>query len=200
DQPGDLLGVEVDEPARDRTARGVPQLDRVPGAEVAVDAGDAGGQQGHAALDDRAHRAVVEGEGALRGGGVLQPQQPVGEAPAGGGEEGAGVVAGERVGGVDGAGQDDGDARGGGDPGGLDLGDHAAGADARLPGAADLDVGEVLGAAHLGYPGRAGLGGVAVVDAVHVGEQHQQVGVDQVGDEGGEAVVVAEADLVGGDR
>src|SRR5690606_22308359 len=48
--------------------------------------------------------------------------------------------------------------------------------------------------------GRAGLGGVAVVDAVHVGEQHQQVGVDQVGDEGGEAVVVAEADLVGGDR
>ena len=32
-----------------------------------------------------------------------------------------------------------------------------------------------------------------------VGEQHEQVGVDEVGDERGEAVVVAEADLVVGD-
>ena len=32
-----------------------------------------------------------------------------------------------------------------------------------------------------------------------VGEQHQQVGVDQVGDQGGQPVVVAEADLVVGD-
>ena len=32
-----------------------------------------------------------------------------------------------------------------------------------------------------------------------VGEQHQQVGADEVGDQGGEAVVVAEADLVVGD-
>lgn len=43
-------------------------------------------------------------------------------------------------------------------------------------------------------------GGVAVVEPVHVGEQDEQVGADQVGDEGGEAVVVAEADLVGGHR
>ena len=44
-----------------------------------------------------------------------------------------------------------------------------------------------------------GLAGVAVVEAVDVGEQDEQVGADEVGDEGGEPVVVAEADLVGGD-
>ena len=42
----------------------------------------------------------------------------------------------------------------------------------------------------------AGVGGE---QAGGVGEQHEQVGADQVGDEGGEAVVVAEADLVVGD-
>ena len=41
---------------------------------------------------------------------------------------------------------------------------------------------------------------VAVVDAVDVGEQHQRVGPRDVGDERGEPVVVAEADLLGGDR
>ena len=35
--------------------------------------------------------------------------------------------------------------------------------------------------------------------AGRVGEQHEQVGADQVGDERGEPVVVAEADLVVGD-
>ncbi|CAM5250358.1 hypothetical protein SHIRM173S_11786 [Streptomyces hirsutus] len=174
-------------------------LDRVARAELALDARDPGRQQRLAALDDRAHRAVVEGERALRGGRVLEPQQPVGRAPAGGVEVGAGVRAGEGVTRVDGAGQHDRDARGGGDRGGLDLGDHAAGADAGLPGAADLDVGEVLWAPYQRDPRGAGPGGVSVVHAVHVGQQDQQVGVDQVGDEGGETVVVAEADLVGGD-
>ena len=42
----------------------------------------------------------------------------------------------------------------------------------------------------------AGIGGE---QAGRVGEQHQQVGADEVGDEGGDAVVVAEADLVVGD-
>ena len=41
--------------------------------------------------------------------------------------------------------------------------------------------------------------GVGGEQAGRVGEQHEQVGVDQVGDEGGEPVVVAEADLVVGD-
>ena len=41
--------------------------------------------------------------------------------------------------------------------------------------------------------------GVGGEQAGRVGEQHQQVGADQVGDERGQAVVVAEADLVVGD-
>ena len=41
--------------------------------------------------------------------------------------------------------------------------------------------------------------GSAVSSAGRVGEQHEQVGGDQVGDERGQAVVVAEADLVVGD-
>ena len=48
------------------------------------------------------------------------------------------------------------------------------------------------------------LGAVEVrrprVQRVDVGEQHEQVGADELGDEGGEPVVVAEADLVGRDR
>ncbi len=41
--------------------------------------------------------------------------------------------------------------------------------------------------------------GRAVVEGVDVGEQHERVGADQVRHEGREPVVVAEADLVGGD-
>ena len=41
--------------------------------------------------------------------------------------------------------------------------------------------------------------GVGGQQAGGVGEQHQQVGADQLGDQGGDAVVVAEADLVVGD-
>ena len=48
---------------------------------------------------------------------------------------------------------------------------------------------------------RAALGRrVRVVQTVDVAEQHQQVGVHQVGDQGGQPVVVAEPDLTGGDR
>ena len=42
----------------------------------------------------------------------------------------------------------------------------------------------------------AGVGGE---QPRRVGEQHEHVGGDEVGDEGGDAVVVAEAELVGGD-
>ena len=45
-----------------------------------------------------------------------------------------------------------------------------------------------------------GVPGRAVHRAVDVGEQHEDVGGHQVGHEGGEAVVVAEAELTGGHR
>lgn len=42
---GDLLGVEVDQSAGHGTAVAVPQFDRVPGAELALDRGDSGRQE-----------------------------------------------------------------------------------------------------------------------------------------------------------
>ena len=50
------------------------------------------------------------------------------------------------------------------------------------------------------HPARPGPRRRAVVERVDVGQQHQPVGPHDVGDERGEAVVVAEADLVGGHR
>ena len=47
-------------------------------------------------------------------------------------------------------------------------------------------------------PAGAGPAGRPVVQGVDVGEQHERVGVHQVRDQGGEPVVVAEPDLVGG--
>ncbi len=41
---------------------------------------------------------------------------------------------------------------------------------------------------------------IAVEQAVDVGQQHEQVRVDEMGHERGEPVVVAEPNLVGGDR
>jgi len=49
----------------------------------------------------------------------------------------------------------------------------------------------------LGGGDDAGVGGEQAVD---VGEQHEDVGGHQVGHEGGQAVVVAEAELTGGHR
>ena len=46
----------------------------------------------------------------------------------------------------------------------------------------------------------AGGPGARGPQAVNVGEQHENVGGHQVGHEGGEPVVVAEAELAGGHR
>ena len=67
------------------------------------------------------------------------------------------------------------------------------------PGGSDGDRGEVLLRPHDRDQARPVAAGRAVVEAVDVGEQDQQVGVDEVGDQRGEPVVVAEADLGGGD-
>ena len=66
----------------------------------------------------------------------------------------------------------------------------------RLP-AALLDVG--VDGLHLVQ--QAGVGmfpGVLIEEAVDVGEEHQEVGAHQVADQGGQVVVVAELELVGG--
>ena len=64
----------------------------------------------------------------------------------------------------------------------------------------DVDRGQIVLGADLGDPGGAGPARVAGVQRVHIGQQHEQVGVDEGGDERGEPVVVAEPDLVGRDR
>ena len=74
----------------------VQHVDRVAGHEGATDAGDAGGQQGRAALDHGSYGAGVERERALPRRGVRQPQQPGRATLAGGLEEGADLGAGER--------------------------------------------------------------------------------------------------------
>ncbi len=113
-------------------------------------------------------------------------------------EVGADVPPREGLRGAGGGGEHDGDPGPRGDARRLDLGDHAAGADPARP--AELDAFEVSRPVDLGDPLGARQPGVAVVQGVHVGQQHQRVGVDQMGHQGRQAVVVAEADLVGGHR
>ncbi len=85
------------------------------------------------------------------------------------------------------------------DPRRLQLGDHPAGAvaGARRVGHR-LDLGRDL-ADFRNQPGRLVLARIGGVEAVDVGEQDEGVGADHGGDAGAETVVVAEADLVGGD-
>ena len=90
-------------------------------------------------------------------------------------------------------------AGGGRDLAGLDLGAHAA---ARVIGRGVAGHRFDLGgdARHQRNVPGVGVGGRRrVVEAVDVGQQHQQVGARHRGDAGGEAVVVAVADLGGGD-
>src|SRR5918999_4977046 len=77
-QVGDLGRVVVDQPAGDYEPVVIADVDRIAGGELALHPDHAGGQQGFAALDDRVDRAMVEGEPALPGGGVGQPQVPGG--------------------------------------------------------------------------------------------------------------------------
>ena len=74
---------------------------------------------------------------------------------------------------------------------------HAAAADVAAR-AADVHAGQLGHRRDLGDELGAGAAGLAGVEPVHVGEQHERVGVDDVRHQGGQPVVVAEADLVRG--
>ena len=161
-----------------------------------------GGEQRGPSLGDRGDRAVVEHAACRRGSVACASQSsrvgrrrpvawkrvPTGSPASASATRSAAV-------------EHDRDAGAGGDPGRLELGLHAAGADAGGAGPADADArrgrprSRTSGTSAL--PGRARVG---VVQPVDVGEQHQQVGVDQVRDQRREPVVVAEPDLGGGDR
>jgi len=59
---------------------------------------------------------------------------------------------------------------------------------------------QVFAVLHPADPPGAGVARVEVVEPVHVRQQDQRARPDHVGDQGGQPVVVAEPDLVGGDR
>src|SRR5207248_427006 len=67
-----------------------------------------------------------------------------------------------------------------------------------LPDEAGDVVGDRLDGVQLA--GVAADGRVGRVEAVHVGQQHQQVGLDEGGDQGAQVVVVADLDLLDGHR
>src|SRR6185312_15621320 len=75
-QAGDLGGVVADQAAGDDRAVLTGQVHGVAGLKGARDAGDAGRQQGRAALDHGCHRPRVEHQRAPGDGGVREPQQP----------------------------------------------------------------------------------------------------------------------------
>ena len=194
----DVGDVVVDEAAGEDGAVLVGEVDGVACEEAAFGGDDSGVQEGASSVAHGFDGAFIEDEAAGGRGGVSEPEAAGSAAASGGREGGADVVAGEGFAGLRHGGEHRGHTCGGGDAGCVDLGAHAAGADAGS-GAADLDV------LHLFDVGdeRDALGafaaGRAVVEGVDVGEQDERVGVDEVADERGEAVVVAEADLLGGD-
>ena len=140
---------------------------------------------------------------ALGGLGVAQPELEGGLADGVRGEAGAGLLPGPGAAEQAGleAGADHGrDAGGGGHLGGGDLRAHAA-RPQRRGGGADRQRVELGGVAHerdqLGRGIDARIGGQ---EPRRGGQQQQQRGVDEDRDLGGEEVVVAEGDLVGGGR
>ncbi len=198
-----LGGVVARQAPRHFAPGGIEHQHRVALAEAALDLAHPGGEQGFAGLQRR-HRPGVDGQGALRRQGPGDPRF-VGRRRAqrrlDQGGQGAvldrlqwrGTLAEGDQGGAAGA---LGDARGG------QLGGHAPRAHSGLgvgPAGHGLDlVGQVGHHRHVAGGGvLPRIGGVETVD---VRQQHQQVGADHLGHAGGQAVVVAVADFLGGDR
>ena len=189
---------ERDQPAGHRPPAPVHHLDRRTLVEPALHPHDPRGQQRGVLGHQRAHRAVVDDQPAARGAGVRQPQHPRRGPRRGRREQRPDVRPGQGLVRQVGAGQQGEDAGACGDPGGLDLGHHAAGADAG-GGVPEPDVVEIPAGGDHRQPGDARLARRAVVQRIDVREQQQRVRADQVGEQRGQPVVVAEPDVVGGD-
>ena len=178
-------------------------IDSIARVEIADHLDDANGEQAGAALAHGAHGAGVDHERAARGLGVLEPQLEARVARLAGGEARALALAGEHRGErwrAHAVADHGGDAGGGGHLGGDDLRAHAARAERRGR-VADLHIVERGEVVDLGHDVRIWVQPrVSGEQPVDVGHQDQLVGGDQHGDLGGEEVVVAEGDLVGGGR
>src|SRR4051794_39189380 len=197
-----LVGGVVNDPLADRAAVG-GDVDRVARLEVPLDLDHAHRQQRRAALSQRPLGPGVDHDPAVRRLRVLEPQLEAGDAPALDAEGRA--LALTRRGAGDGARpravQDRrGDARRRGHLRRHHLRAHAAGAErrGRYP---DLKRLEPLEVVDLGDQLRARIAPrIGGVEPVRVGQEQQALGVEQDRQLGGEEVVVAERDLIGGGR
>ena len=197
------LGRRVAADAARHRAPGADDLDHRPGLEVAVDPRDPGQQEGLLAHCQGPGRPGVDQQAPLGHGGVGHPQASAGAVRAGRGQPGPQVVregrAAQEGHGVVGPGDEGGGSAGAGDGGRLDLGTHAPCAQGRPP-VGDVHARQVSAAGHVAQGAGPGGPGPGRPHPVHVGQQDQDVGGDQVGDEGRQAVVVPEAELGGGHR
>src|SRR3954447_954399 len=199
EQFGELAGVVVDQSPCHGHSVGVDQVHGVSSDERAGHPGDARGQQRRAPLGERTYRTGVEVDPSLGLGRVRQPEQPGRPPPTGRVEHRPDRLSLQSLGRVHRGGQHHQASGTGGDPRGLDLGLHAAGADTCCTGPPDPHAFEVGFGTDVTEQGGPDLAGIPVVEPLDVAEEQQQIGVHQVGDQRGEAVVVPEADLCGGD-
>ena len=171
----------------------VAYFDRFAALEGALDVLHAGGQQTAAAIAEGGGGAAVDDEVAADPGVPEDPALPALELVGRGGETGAeGAALGRRHQRIGGAavGDDDGGAALRRHAGGADLRGHAAAAGAVARGV----LVRLIDRVDLGDEAGGGVdGGIGGVEAVHVGEDDEQIGVDEVRHEGGEAVVLTDA-------
>ena len=201
--PLKLLAAEGHQAASDLAAITAQHPHGLMPLEPALHGPDAHRQQGGTAVDQGLGGAVIHLEGSLGQHRMGQPALAVPERGGAGMEQGADPLTSQqglqhrRIPAI---GQTHPHAAGGGDPGCGDLGTHSAGAPAAAAARATPDLLQFGEIAHL--VDRTGLGvvaGITRIQAIDIGEQHQLLGADRHGHQGGEGVVVAETQLVGGE-
>ena len=196
-----VLGVVGDEAAADLVGVGAAHHHGIAAGELAVDPDHAGRQQAFAGAQ-RGDRAGVDGQRALRLQRARDPAFSRGDGIGRRQEPGAAAAIGDRLQRMLDLARRDQHMRAGRgrDLRRLDLGVHAA--------ARQFGFGRARHRLDFGGDGFhdrnqfcVGIGaGRRVVEAVDVGQQDQQIGARHGGDARGEAIIVAIADFVGGDR
>ena len=195
---GQRVGVVSRHATCDQTRRG-SHVDDVASLKVAEHGTYAGDQQRLLADRDRLGCALVDDDFAARRGHVGDPQAARRGPLLRGLEPRADVFA--RQDGFEGVrtGELNADAARGGQHRGLYLRRHTARAHARAR-AGHQHAHKVVGAFNALNQLRTGMVRRRGVEAVHVREQHEGVSLNHLGDERGEAIVVAEAQLSGRHR
>ena len=202
-QPQRFGGRVVAQAARHLEAVGTEADDQVAALEVSLHALHADRQQTLAGLPKHARRTLVEVQPPARLHLACDPALARRHRPGRGAEQGTDRLTardGEQCFGLAAVGDHGRSTRARRRVGGIELGAHAAAAESALAlaGHADeLRIGEVGLADELGVGITAWI---AIEQTFLIREDHQQVGLDEIHRQRAERVVVAQADLVGGDR